>query len=197
MVMVLLFRIDEKIVTPTTVLLMTMVTIPGFLLHLFVLKDFTPTVMGYWLAAVPVVAVGAPLGALICSHMKRRSIVLLLLFLITLEFLCTLLLVPMSPPVLWASLATLVVCGSIDWVMSRAARYRPEALQTDGYSRRVPPAQGRASGLLIILDVALMAPPFDRCPSQSHSCRVGLRRSAPPKRRIGDSSAYGRREAGE
>jgi len=129
MVMVLLFRINEKIVTPTTVVLMTMVTIPGFLLHVFVLGDFTPTVMGYWLAAVPVVAVGAPLGALICSHMKRHSIVLLLLFLITLEFFSTLFLVSMSRPVLWASLATLVICGSIDWAMSRATRYRPESLQ--------------------------------------------------------------------
>jgi uncharacterized protein len=136
MVMVLLFRIDEKVVTPTTVLLMTMVTIPGFLLHLFFLKDFTPTVMGYWLAAVPVVAVGAPLGALICSHMKRRAIVLLLLFLIALEFLSTLLLVPMSRPVLWASLATLVVCGSIDLAMSRATRYRPEPFQAESHSRK-------------------------------------------------------------
>ncbi len=62
MVMVLLFRINEKIVTPTTVILMTMATIPGFLVHLFWLKDFSPTVMGYWLAAVPIVAVGAPLA---------------------------------------------------------------------------------------------------------------------------------------
>ncbi len=125
MVMVLLFRINEKIVTPTTVVLMTMVTIPGFLMHLFVLKDFTPAVMGYWLAAVPVVAVGAPMGALICSHMKRHSIVQLLLLLIALEFVSTLLLVPMSRPVMWVSFVTLVVCGSIDWAMSRTVRYRP------------------------------------------------------------------------
>jgi len=129
MVMVLLFRINEKIVTPTTVILMTMVTIPGFLLHVFALRDFTPAVLGYWLAAVPVVAVGAPLGALICSHMKRPAIVLLLLCLIALEFLSTLLLVPMSRHVLWASLSTLAVCGSIDWVMSRATRYRPESVR--------------------------------------------------------------------
>lgn len=129
MVMVLLFRVSEKIVTPTTVILMTMVTIPGFLLHVFVLRDFTSTVMGYWLAAVPVVAVGAPAGALICSHMKRHSIVFLLLFLIALEFFSTLVLVPMSRPVLWVSLFTLVVCGCIAWAMSRATRYRPESLQ--------------------------------------------------------------------
>ncbi len=133
--MVLLFRLSEKIVTPTTVILMTMVTIPGFLLHVFVLRDFTPTVMGYWLAAVPVVAVGAPMGALICSHMKRHSIVLLLLFLIALEFFSTLLLVPMSRPVLWVSLATLAVCGWIDWAMSQSRRYRPETFDPTIHKR--------------------------------------------------------------
>jgi uncharacterized membrane protein YfcA len=127
MVMVLLFRVDEKIVTPTTVILMTMVTIPGFLLHLFLMKDFSPTVMGYWLAAVPIAVVAAPLGALICSHMNRRSIVRLLLLLIALEFLSTIFLVPLPPPVLWASLGTLIVCGTIDFAMSRAQRYLPRA----------------------------------------------------------------------
>jgi hypothetical protein len=68
--------------------------------------------------------------------MKRRAIVLLLLFLIALEFLSTLLLVPMSRPALWASLATLVVCGSIDLAMSRATRYRPESLTTEGRPRK-------------------------------------------------------------
>jgi hypothetical protein len=112
-------------VTPTTVILMTMVTIPGFLIHLFWLKDFSPAVMGYWLAAVPVVAVGAPLGALICTHMSRRAIVTLLLFLIALEFVSTLLLVPISRTVFLASTGTLLVCGSLDWFMSRVKLYAP------------------------------------------------------------------------
>ena len=127
MVLVLLFRVSEKIVTPTTVILMTMVTIPGFLLHLFVLRDFSPAVMGYWLAAVPVAAVAAPAGALICSYMQRHSIVYLLLFLIALEFTSTVLLVPMAGSVIWVSLVTLIVCGLIDWAMSRSKQYRPES----------------------------------------------------------------------
>jgi uncharacterized membrane protein YfcA len=126
MVMVLLFRLSEKVVTPTTVILMTMVTIPGFLFHLFVLKDIGATVMGYWLAAVPVVAVGAPLGALICSRMTRHSVVAFLLFLIALEFTSTMLIVPMSRFVLLTSLAMLVVCGALDWAMSRTTRYQPQ-----------------------------------------------------------------------
>jgi uncharacterized membrane protein YfcA len=130
MVMVLLFRVDEKIVTPTTVILMTMVTIPGFLLHVFLLNDFSPEVMGYWLAALPVAVVAAPLGALICSRMTRRSIVRLLLALIALEFISTVLLVPLPHAVRWVSLATLVICGSADFAMSRARRYLPEHFQS-------------------------------------------------------------------
>ena len=111
--------------TPTTVILMTMATIPGFLVHLFWLKDFSPAVMGYWLAAVPVVAVGAPLAALICTYMTRRAIVNVLLFLIALEFVSTLRLVPISRTVLLASAGTLLVCGSLDWFMSRVQVYIP------------------------------------------------------------------------
>jgi uncharacterized membrane protein YfcA len=129
MVMVLLFRINEKIVTPTTVILMTMATIPGFLIHLYWLKDFSPVVMGYWLAAVPIVAVGAPLGALICSYMTRRAIVNVLLALIAMEFVSTIVLVPISRAVLLASVGTLMVCGFLDWFMSRVQEYIPAALE--------------------------------------------------------------------
>lgn len=130
MVMVLLFRINEKIATPTAVILMTMATIPGFLVHLLWLRDFSPAVMGYWLAAIPVVAVGAPLGAVICSYMNRRSIVNLLLFLIALEFVSTVILVPISRSVLLVSAATLLVCGSLDWFMSRIQDYVPSAVES-------------------------------------------------------------------
>ena len=129
LVMVLLFRVSEKIVTPTTVLLMTMVTIPGFLFHLMVLKDVTPAVLGYWQAATPVAVVGAPLGALICSYMTRHSIVILLLVLIGLEFLSTLFLVPMSKPVLFVSVATMVIAGCFELWMTRVVRYRPSSPQ--------------------------------------------------------------------
>jgi len=128
MAMVLLFRISEKVATPTTVLLMAMVSLAGFIFHLAVLRDFGPIVTSYWLAAVPVVAIGAPLGALVCSYMPRRAIVILLLLLIALEFLSTLLLVPMTRAILFSSAATLAICAFANWAMSRATRYRPENL---------------------------------------------------------------------
>jgi uncharacterized membrane protein YfcA len=123
MLMVLLFRVSEKIVTPTTVILMTIVTIAGFGLHVLVIGDFDRVVAGYWLAAVPIVAVGAPLGAIICSRMSRRAIVGLLLLLITAEFVSTVLIIPMSPLVEMTVALSIVFFGTLNWVMISISLY--------------------------------------------------------------------------
>jgi uncharacterized membrane protein YfcA len=95
-VLVLGFRVCERVVTPTTVVLLTMVSWAGFATHVFLMNDFTGPVVDMWLAAVPIVAIGAPAGALICTRMSRDMIVRLLYVLISMEFVSTLLLVPMS-----------------------------------------------------------------------------------------------------
>jgi uncharacterized membrane protein YfcA len=94
--LVLGFRVCERVVTPTTVILLTLVSWSGFATHLFLMGDFTGPVVDMWLAAVPIVAIGAPTGALICTRMSRHSIVRLLYVLISIEFVSTLLLVPLS-----------------------------------------------------------------------------------------------------
>ena len=124
-VMVLLFRVSEKIATPTTVILMTMVTLAGFGLHVFAVHDFDRTVTSYWLAAAPIVAVGAPLGAILCSKMSRRTIVNVLLVLIGAEFTSTVLIIPMSRRVAIAATLSLVFFGMLNWVMSSIHAYAP------------------------------------------------------------------------
>ncbi len=94
--LVLGFRVCERVVTPTTVVLLTTVTLAGFLTHLLVMNDFTGPVVDMWLAAVPVVAIGAPTGALLVTRMSRDMIVRVLYVLISIEFVSTLLLVPMT-----------------------------------------------------------------------------------------------------
>jgi uncharacterized membrane protein YfcA len=128
MLMVLLFRVSEKIVTPTTVILMTIVTIAGFGLHALVIRDFDRTVTGYWLAAVPIVSVGAPLGAILCSKMSRRAIVGVLLFLIAAEFTSTILIIPMSRKVEITAALCLLFFGTVNWVMSSVKFYTRETV---------------------------------------------------------------------
>jgi uncharacterized protein len=94
--LVLGFRVCERVVTPTTVVLLTIVTCTGFATHAFVMDDFRGPVVDMWLAAVPIVAIGAPTGALICTRLSRDVIVRILYVLISIEFTSTLLLVPMG-----------------------------------------------------------------------------------------------------
>ncbi|WP_250564896.1 sulfite exporter TauE/SafE family protein [Adonisia turfae] len=95
-VMVLLFNLCEKISTPTSVVLMAINAIVGFFLHQFVIGDFVEPIPSYWLAAVPIVVVGAPTGAIICSVLNRQTIIRILTILIGLEFVSSLLLIPLS-----------------------------------------------------------------------------------------------------
>jgi uncharacterized membrane protein YfcA len=125
MVMVLLFRLDEKVATPTTVILMTVNTIYGFALHSLVLGNFTGPVVSYWMAAVPVVCIGAPLGAYLCSLMKRGQITYFLVGLITLEAVSTAILVPMSQPIMYTAIASFIIFGCINFFMCRVRLYCP------------------------------------------------------------------------
>lgn len=127
MLLVLLFRVNEKVATPTTIALMTMVTLYGFALHSLVVGDFTPTVRGYWLAAVPVSCVAGPFGAFLFSLMSRKLVVNLLITLISIEFVTTLFLVHMSPQVALTALTTLAAIGYANWRMCRIDIYAPKA----------------------------------------------------------------------
>ena len=102
--MVLLFRINEKIATPTSVILMAINAIFGTILHYFFIGGFTEQIHQYWLSAVPIVVIGAPLGAIICCLMPRKLIVNFLLGLITVELVTSLLLIPISFQVASSSL---------------------------------------------------------------------------------------------
>lgn len=119
--LVLAFRVSERVVTPTTVVLMTTVTITGFATHALVMGDFTGHVVAMWLAAVPVVAFGAPAGALIATRMSRDAIVHLLYALIALELVTTLFLVPMGGGI---GLAFAVAILLFSTVCARLATWR-------------------------------------------------------------------------
>lgn len=68
------YNLSEKVATPTSVILMTINTIAGFLIHAFVVQDFGVQEFSYWLACIPVVIFGAPLGAYLISRWSRKTI---------------------------------------------------------------------------------------------------------------------------
>ena len=122
-VMVLLFRMCEKTATPTSVVLMAFNAIVGFGLQAWFFNDFSPTVQGYWLAAIPVVVVGAPLGAILCSYLTREMIVYILCFLISIEFITTLLLVPLTLSLIYTAIALILMFSYVNYRLLRVTYY--------------------------------------------------------------------------
>ena len=129
-VMVLLFGLCEKIGTPTSVILMAINALVGLLVHNYVIGDFVEPVVNYWLAAVPVVVVGAPLGAILCSLLKRQTITRILIGLIFVESLSSFLLIPLNAALIYFSLFVFVLFSSIYYWMYRSKLY----VQSRNYS---------------------------------------------------------------
>lgn len=124
-VLVLLFRLAEKVATPTSVVLMAFNSLAGFLLHLFFIGGFNERVEQYWLAAVPVVVVGAPLGAYFCTKLNNRTIAGILIGLIVVELISSLCLIPLTDKIVAVSSAVFIVFSVIYYLMSRSEQYRP------------------------------------------------------------------------
>lgn len=119
-VLTLAIGINEKVSTPTTVVIMAINSVVGSVLHAFVLQDLG-IAFDYWLVAVPVVVFGAPLGAYAASRASRDHIITLLVTLISIEFVTTLILVPFSSAAKVLTVASIV--GSLAW-FSAMLRYR-------------------------------------------------------------------------
>lgn len=128
-VMVLLFRLSEKLATPTSVVLMAFNSVVGFALHVFVLQGFTAQVETYWLAAIPVVVVGAPLGAYCCTLLNNKTIASILIVLIMIEFVSSLYLIPLTQSLVLISSAVFFVFLSIYYLMFRVNCYIPKNQQ--------------------------------------------------------------------
>ncbi|MEY3386757.1 MAG: hypothetical protein RIR53_1568 [Bacteroidota bacterium] len=84
-VLTLWYGLDEKIATPTSVVLMSILTVCGFALHAFVVRDVSAQMYHAWLAAAPVVLVFAPLGAFVISKWNRLAIANLLITIIVVQ----------------------------------------------------------------------------------------------------------------
>jgi uncharacterized membrane protein YfcA len=80
------YHLSEKIATPTSVILMTSNALLGFILHMFFLHDMQTAAISYWLVCIPVVMIGAPLGAWVISSLRRITIAIGLYSIIIIQF---------------------------------------------------------------------------------------------------------------
>lgn len=127
--LVILFRVSEKVATPTSVILMAVNSLVGCFVYFGLLGEMTDEVHGYWMAAIPVVVVGAPVGAMLCSYMSRRTIANLLIGLIFIDLVSTVLVMPLTTELMMYSTVAMLVCFTFYASMIRVERYKPVTIE--------------------------------------------------------------------
>lgn len=120
-VLTLYFGVNEKVSTPTTVVMMGLLSVVGFLWHLQIPGHINNDLWRYWMSAVPVVIFGAPLGAWFCSRIRRDQLILFLLILIVVELVSTILLVPVDT-IGWILLLLSLLISTIVFLLLIRAR---------------------------------------------------------------------------
>lgn len=83
--LIIAYQADIKKATATSVVVMAFTSLVGSAINAWHLNEITPEIEQYLLAAIPIVVVGAPLGAYVCSKVKVGQLVSFLLLLISLE----------------------------------------------------------------------------------------------------------------
>ena len=122
--LVLLCRADLKIAIPTSVIIMAYASVVGVITK-WASVGMEPGVMKNWLAAAPVVAMGAPLGAVAVGYLGRKPTLLIVAFLCVVQLLWTL--IREWESLGWvgliAALGALLVClGGFEWLRAWGRR---------------------------------------------------------------------------
>lgn len=122
--LVLFTRQEEKISIPTSVAVMAFTAIVGSMATYYLHPEFiTPFVINSWLAAAPIVAIGAPLGGWVMSRLNKRPLIILIKVVLLLEASSTLLFVqlPLAASIMLASLIGAAVILLIRLLLSTSA----------------------------------------------------------------------------
>lgn len=126
----LFYGIDEKVATPTSVVIMTINTIAGFLLHSFVIRDFQLLAFESWMVAIPVVIIFAPVGAFVISTFTRQAITYFLYSILLAQYIGALIIIDLSPYQMIFSTMVVFAGFLFFWYLSRKVRTRKVAVLT-------------------------------------------------------------------
>ena len=120
--MVIFYKVSEKIATPSSVIIMTIETIAGFLIHDQFIGDFNQKSKELWLSCIPFVVFMAPLGAYVISKLNRIIIARILYAILIVQFFGALIVIKPDLKYAMFSLAT-ILCGlTLFYKLSRVRR---------------------------------------------------------------------------
>ena len=128
-VLVLMFSLNEKVATPTSVILMAANTVIGFAWRETMGGGVAADAWNYWWVCVPVVVVGAPFGARFIRNRSRHFVAGFLYCSITAQYTWALVVIPQSPQLLLFNILVLAVATLFFWVLTRYGERRTALLR--------------------------------------------------------------------
>lgn len=144
--LVLAFRVCEKVATPTSVILMASNSLVAFAWKELFGPGMAPEAWAYWYVCVPVVAAGAPLGALFIRNKSREFVARFLYISIAIQYIWALVVIPMNPVLAAFSLLmttlALVLFSSMAWMgarrLQRSRRFDSPSTTVARHSNHLP-----------------------------------------------------------
>jgi len=122
-VLSLLFRVSEKVSTPTSIVLMAINTCIGFYWRQMMTETgVEEDAWGYLIVCVPIVVIFAPLGSIISSHFHRQVLAALVYLLDTVALVTAFAVIPMTLELGIISGSLLVGGFVIFFIMSKAGQ---------------------------------------------------------------------------
>ncbi|MFM2393634.1 MAG: hypothetical protein RLZZ546_1616, partial [Bacteroidota bacterium] len=106
---VIYYHLNEKVATPSSVIIMAIETLIGFTMHKYWMNDFNETSKEMWLACIPFVIFLAPLGAWFISRISRKWVASLLYIILLTQFLGAIIVLRPSGMMLVLSVVTITV----------------------------------------------------------------------------------------
>ena len=107
-ILTLLFRVSEKVATPTSVVLMAVNSLVGWYWRQLIMQEVSNEAFEFFIICAGVVTIGAPLGSVIGSHFHRLVLAGLIYVLDTVTLITAFIVVPQTPALIGASLGILV-----------------------------------------------------------------------------------------
>jgi len=120
--LVLAFNICEKVATPTSVILMAFNAVTGFFWKETLGTGMAPDAWSYWYVCIPVVVVGAPLGARFIRDKSRLFVAGFLYISIAVQYVAALLIVPQTATSMLFSLLLIMLGTACFWQLGRYGR---------------------------------------------------------------------------
>jgi uncharacterized membrane protein YfcA len=107
-ILTLLFRVSEKVATPTSVILMAVNSMVGWFWREMIMQEISQESYDFFYICAGVVVVGAPLGSVLGSHFHRLVLACLIYALDTITLITAFIVVPQTGPLIGISVGIIV-----------------------------------------------------------------------------------------